>query len=169
MRIALLVLLSLFALAGCRSVPDPSEGTTFILVRHAEKATDDPRDPSLTPDGVRRAERLAWSLQRRPVVAVYATALRRTQDTAAPLAKDHGLAVATYDAAEPPAALAARLRAAHAAGTVVVVGHSNTIPSLASAFCGCTIGPIAESEYGRRITLRALPDGRVTVDDRREP
>lgn len=169
MRIALLVLLSLFALAGCRSLPDPAEGATFVLVRHAEKASDDPRDPSLAPEGARRAERLAWSLQRRPVVAVYATSFRRAQATAAPVARDHGLAVTTYDAAEAPAALAARLRAAHAAGTVVVVGHSNTIPALAAAFCGCTIGPIAESEYGRRITLRSLPDGRVTVDDRREP
>lgn len=169
MRIALLVLLCLIALAGCRSVPDPAEGATFILVRHAEKATDDPRDPTLAPEGVRRADRLAWALQHRPVVAVYATAFRRTQATAAPVAKEHEVTVTTYDAAEPPAALAARLRAAHAAGTVVVVGHSNTIPALASAFCGCPIGPIAESEYGRRITLRALPDGRVTVDDRREP
>lgn len=169
MRIALLVLLSLFAVTGCRSVPDPSEGATFILVRHAEKAADDPRDPSLAPEGIRRAERLAWSMQRRPVVAVYATPYRRTQATAAPLARDHGLSTTTYDPAEPAAALAARLRAAHAAGTVVVVGHSNTIPALGSALCGCSIGPIAESEYGRRITLRALPDGRVTVDDRREP
>lgn len=169
MRIALLVLLTLATLTSCRSVPDPSQGATFILVRHAENAADDTRDPTLAPEGLRRAERLAWSLQRRPVVAVYATPYRRTQATAAPLAMDHGLSTTTYDPAEPAAALAARLRGAHAVGTVVVVGHSNTIPALASALCGCSIGPIAESEYGRRITLRAWPDHRVTVDDRREP
>jgi broad specificity phosphatase PhoE len=169
MRIALLVLLSLFALTGCRSLPDPSEGATFILVRHAEKAADDPRDPTLAPEGIRRAERLAWSLQRQPVVAVYATPFRRTQATAAPIARDHGIDVVTYDAAESAVDFAARLRRTHRAGTVVVVGHSNTIPALASVLCECTIGPIAESEYGRRITLRARPDFRVTVDDRREP
>ena len=167
MRIVLLILLCL--LAGCRSLPDPTEGTTFVLVRHAEKATDDPKDPSLTPAGMRRADRLASSLHRRALVAVYATPLRRAQATAAPVARDHGLEVTTYDAATPPAEFAQRLRGAHAAGTVLVVGHSNTVPAIAQALCGCTIGPIAETEYGRRITVRAHPDGRVTVDDRREP
>lgn len=167
MRIALLVLLVL--LAGCRSLPDPADGATFVLVRHGEKATDDPKDPLLTPAGEKRAERLAWSLRERPVVAVYATALRRAQATAAPVARDHGVPVTTYDAGESPIAVAARLLATHRAGTVVVVGHSNTIPALAAALCECTIRPIAESEYGRRITLRTRSDARVTVDDRSEP
>lgn len=167
MRIALLILL--FVLTGCRSLPDAAEGVTFVLVRHAEKAIDDPKDPSLTPAGERRAERLAFALHRRPVVAVYATPFRRTQATAARVAQDHGLAVTPYDPATPPADFASSLRATHAAGTVLVVGHSNTVPAIAQALCGCTIGPIAETEYGRRITLRAHPDGRTTVDDRREP
>lgn len=167
MRIVLLVLLSL--LAACRAVPDPAEGPTFVLVRHAEKAKDDPRDPSLTPEGVHRAEKLAASLRLRPLVAVYATPLQRTRATAAPTARAHGLAVTSYDPATPPPEFARQLRQAHSAGTVLVVGHSNTVPALAQALCGCAIDPIAESEYGRRITVRALPSGRVTVDDRREP
>lgn len=167
MRIALLLLLSM--LAGCRSLPDPADGATFVLVRHAEKAADDPKDPALTPAGTRRAEKLASALHLRPVVAVYATPFRRTQATAAPVARDHGLTVTTYDAATGPADFARTLRAGHTAGTVVVVGHSNTVPAIAQALCGCTIGAMAETEYGRRITLRVLPDGRVTVDDRREP
>lgn len=167
MRIVLILLLAL--LAGCRSVPDPADGATFVLVRHAEKAADDPRDPMLTPAGERRAERLAFAMRWRPVVAVYATPLRRAQATAAPVARSHGLAVTAYDAGTPPADLARQLRAAHPAGTVVVVGHSNTVPAIAQALCECRIGPMAETEYGRRITLRVHPDGRVTVDDRREP
>lgn len=167
MRFALLLLLSV--LAGCRSLPDPAEGATFVLVRHAEKAADDPADPGLTPEGQRRADRLAFALDLEPVVAVYATRYRRTQATAAPVARGHDLAITTYDASEPPADFARRLRASHAAGTVLVVGHSNTVPAIAQALCGCAIDPMAETEYGRRITLRVQPDGRVTVDDRREP
>lgn len=167
MRIAVLLLTLL--LAGCASVPDPADGATFVLVRHAEKATDDPRDPTLTEAGQRRAERLAGSLRHRPLTAVYATALRRAQQTAAPVARERGLAITTYDAATPPAQTAQALRAAHSSGTVLVVGHSDTIPAIAQALCDCTIGPIAETEYGRRITITARPDGRVTVDDRREP
>jgi broad specificity phosphatase PhoE len=167
MRIALLVLLA--ALAGCRSVPDPAEGTTFVIVRHAEKASDDPKDPTLTPAGQARAERLAWRLHRAPLVAVYATPYRRTQATAAPTARDHGLQVTTYDASRPPSEFVRSLREKHRAGTVLVVGHSNTVPAIAQALCDCSIGPIPDGEYGRRITLRVRPDGRVTVDDRREP
>ena len=114
MRIVLLLLLSL--LAGCRTLPDPAGGATFVLVRHAEKASDDPKDPSLRPEGERRAARLADRLHLDPVVAVYATAYRRTQATAAPVAADHGLTVTTYDAAVPPADFARTLRAAHSSG-----------------------------------------------------
>ncbi len=167
MRIVLLLLLSM--LAGCRSLPDPADGATFVLVRHAEKAADDPRDPSLTPEGERRAARLAFTLSEHPVVAAYATPFRRTQATVAPVARDHGLAVTTYAADMPPADFAAALRTAHRAGTVLVVGHSNTVPGIAQALCDCRIDPIAETEYGRRIAVRVAPDGRVTVDDRREP
>ncbi|MFZ5655512.1 MAG: SixA phosphatase family protein [Pseudomonadota bacterium] len=168
MRIALLLLLLSTAVTGCRSLPDPAEGTTFVLVRHAEKGADDPRDPGLAPAGQRRAQRLASALSWRPVVAVYATPLRRAQATALPIARAHGLAVTSYDTANP-ADFARHLRARHDAGTVVVVGHGNTVPAIAQALCDCAIGPIAETEYGRRITLHVRPDGRVTVDDRREP
>lgn len=167
MRIAFLLLLSL--LAGCRSVPDPADGATFVLVRHAEKAADGTPDPALAPAGERRAERLAFALRYRPVVAVYATPLRRAQATATPVARSHGIEVTSYAPDSPPSEFAAALRARHAAGTVLVVGHSNTVPAIAQALCGCSIGPIAEGEYGRRITLRVHPDGRTTVDDRREP
>ena len=169
MRIVLTLLLSLSVLAGCASVPDPAGGVTFVIVRHAEKADDDPRDPSLTPEGERRAERLASAMRLRPLVAVYATPLRRTQATAAPAAQGAGLPVTTYDPTVPAPELAGRLRQAHTAGTVLVVGHSNTVPAIASALCGCEIAPIPETEYGRRISVHAHPDGRVTVDDRREP
>jgi phosphohistidine phosphatase SixA len=165
-----LVALSIAAvLGGCATSPRREAGVTYVLVRHAEKSDDDPRDPSLSAAGTRRANRLAERLHFAPVVAVYATAYRRTQQTAAAIAKDHGLRVSTYEATRPAAAFAAALRAAHDRGTVVVVGHSNTVPALAAALCGCDIAPTAETEFGRRINVTVLPDGRATVDDRREP
>jgi len=45
--------------------------------------TDDPRDPVLTDDGHARAAALAASLADVPLVAIYATAYRRTQHSAA--------------------------------------------------------------------------------------
>lgn len=166
-RLALLATLGL--LAGCASAPRAQTVATFVLVRHAEKAADDARDPSLSDAGRARVARLVARLHDHRIVAVYATAFRRAQQTAAPVAADHGLAVVTYDAAQPAADLARALRRTYPAGTVLVVGHSNTVPALAQALCGCTIGPTADSEYGRRIAVSVRSDGRVTVDDRREP
>lgn len=165
--VALSMLVLLAACATARS--DVAPGATFVLIRHAEKGDDDARDPSLSQAGRKRVERLVSRLRDTRLTAVYASNFRRTQQTAAPIAAAHGLTVTTYDPARPAAAFAAALRSVHPSGTVLVVGHSNTIPALAQALCRCDIGPTAESEYGRRITIEVLPDGRATVDDRREP
>ena len=72
---------------------------------------------------------LAWA-EGRPIDAVYATHLRRTQLTAAPLAAARDLDLRVLPAGDT-ARLLARLRAAHCGGEVLVVGHSNTVPELA--------------------------------------
>jgi len=102
-------------------------------------------------------------------VAAYATALRRAQQTAAPSAAAHGLAVTTYDAGTAATTLAERLRTAHARGTVLVVGHSNTVPAIAAALCGCTVAPMDDAQYGRRLTVHVDAAGRATLDERVDP
>jgi broad specificity phosphatase PhoE len=155
-------------IAGCATPREHSEHvTTFVLVRHAEKAADDPRDPGLTDAGRTRAARLAASLADAPLRAVYATAYRRTRDTAGPSAVAHGLQVAVYDAREPAADFAERLRAAHPAGTVLVVGHSNTAPAIAAALCACPVAPMREDEFDRRIEIRVGSDGLASPSERR--
>jgi phosphohistidine phosphatase SixA len=150
------VLVCALALAACVTAPDDaSTGATFVIVRHAEKATDDPRDPELAPAGEARAGRLARMLADAPLTAVYATAFRRTRLTAEPVARMHGLPVTPYDAKRPPADTAAELRARHPQGTVLVVAHSNTAPDLAAVLCGCEVEPLPESEYGRYYRLTA--------------
>lgn len=148
----------LLLLAGCAGMPTgmPSTsahatGTTasFVVVRHAEKADDGTRDPSLSAAGVARARRLAVALHAEPVIAVYATPYQRTQQTAVATAGDHRLAVTAYAANQPAAELAAQLRNRHATGTVLVVGHSNTAPAIASALCGCATTPLGDHDYGR--------------------
>ena len=103
------------------------------------------------------------------LVGVYATGYRRSQQTAEPIAQNHGLPVSRYDAAQPAADVAALLRRQHPVGTVLVVAHSDTMAPIAQALCGCAIAPTSDSEYGRRIAVTVLPDGRTTADDRREP
>ena len=124
------------ALSACASLPMSSTPATvdFIVVRHAEKETgaDVGQDPALTAAGRVRAAAIAQALADAPVAAVYSTDYARTRETALPTARAHGLEVVTYDAREPAETLAARLRASHATGTVLVVGHSNTVPAIAT-------------------------------------
>ncbi len=141
--------------------------TTFVIVRHAEKGVDDPKDPSLSEIGQARAQRASERLADERVTATYATRYRRTQMTAAKTAQAHGLEVSTYDAAQPATDFAARLRGAHPAGVVLVVGHSNTVADIANALCGCTVSPVREDEYDRWIEVRIGRNGAVEFEESR--
>lgn len=138
---------ALLMLAGCASAPEQA-AAGFIVVRHAEKAADGSRDPALSAAGQARAQALARRLQDARLVAVYATPYRRTQQTVQPTAASHALHVTTYDANLPASEFVAQLRRAHPAGGVLVAGHSNTAPQIASQLCGCDVAPLADDAYG---------------------
>jgi phosphohistidine phosphatase SixA len=156
-------------LTACMPTRPAPTGVEFVIVRHAEKSSDDPRDPTLSEAGLARAHRLAASLQKQPLAAAYATAYRRTQQTAAPAASDHGLTVTTYDAALDAKDLASTLKQRHASGTVLVVGHSNTVPAIAAALCACVVAPLRDDEFDRRLQVRIDASGHATLIDTRTP
>jgi broad specificity phosphatase PhoE len=111
----------------------------IILVRHAEKATDsnEPGVP-LSESGRSRAARLAQLLAGAGVTAIYATDTIRARQTAEPLARALKLEVRTYSPRDAAGKLAPRLlldrvRKDDASGTVLVVGHQNTVPDLLAA------------------------------------
>ena len=144
--------------------------TTFVIVRHAEKATDDPRDPSLSEAGHARAQALARLLADASLNAVYATPYRRTQQTASPTAESHGISVSTYDAAIPAAQFAKQLRATYAQGeTVLVVGHSNTLPDIAATLSGQQTDAMPEVEFDRLYRIRVTTDGKASLATERYP
>lgn len=163
------LVLSLFActvLLACAARPPMTamtETTEFVIVRHAEKLGGTGPDPALSGAGHARAAALARVLADAPLVAVYSTAYARTRQTATPAADAHGLPVTTYDPREPADALARRLLAAHGDGTVLVVGHSNTVPAIASALCGCDVAAMEETEYDRRVVVTVDAAGATTL------
>ncbi|NZA26584.1 histidine phosphatase family protein [Luteimonas sp. SJ-92] len=142
------------------TAPDSSE-TTFIVVRHAEKAAGDVRDPPLDARGERRAAALAGQLAALPVSAVYASTTRRARQTAAPTAERHGLQIREYDPARPVSELATVLHTRHAGATVLVVGHSNTVPGIVAALCACRVAPLGEDDYGDLYEVRIGAGGRA--------
>lgn len=140
-------------LMACATSAEPAPPSRYVLVRHAEKATQPAADPGLDPRGIARAAGLARRLASEPLQAVYATQFLRTRETATPTARNAGVAITAYDAAVAPAEFAAALRRRHASGTVLVVGHSNTVPGIVEALCACTTAPLREDQYDQLYTI----------------
>jgi broad specificity phosphatase PhoE len=109
--------------------------TTFILVRHAEKAIDGTNNPPLSDAGLLRANNLAALLADQDIDALYSTPFIRTEATLTPIGRDKGLEVKNYDPYAGATWLSDALKK-HNGGTIVISGHSNTIPGLANALLG---------------------------------
>lgn len=138
-----------------------TESSVVYLVRHAEKADDDPQDPTLSPEGLERVEELVRLLADVPFTNVFSTPYHRTRLTAAPIAEPRGLEVQEYSPfGEELAAFVETLRTTP--GHHLVSGHSNTTPGLVEALGGDPISPIEEDEYDRLYIVTVAPDGTVS-------
>ncbi len=141
--------------------------TTVVIVRHAEAVPDAGRDPVLSDAGRDRAKALTAALSGAKVAAVYSTQYQRTRLTGEPAAAAAGVTVTVVPIEGPTeayaSALAARVLSTHAGRTVVIVGHSNTVPALVKAFSGADEGEIAHDTYDLLFVVTAdAPDkGRV--------
>jgi len=178
-----LVCAACLALTPVRRSQDAAQAprlATVVLVRHAEKATDDPRDPSLSEAGRARAAGLATLFGRAQPTRLVATEYKRTRETLAPLAGATGLSVETRPARDV-AGLVAALRAAPAGALTIVAGHSNTVPAIARGL-GVELGALVagpqgagqvldEAEYDRVVVLTypVGAEGRATSVELRVP
>ncbi|MCB0529704.1 MAG: histidine phosphatase family protein [Saprospiraceae bacterium] len=136
--------------------------TTFILVRHAE-TTGAGSDPALSASGQARADELRRILSNVPLSAVYASNFNRTMQTAQPVAQEKSLPVSTYDPLSPGPFADAALATYHA-GTVLVVGHSNTVPALLNVLTGTNAwSNLPDTEYDNLFLVTVLEKGRATV------
>ncbi len=108
--------------------------TTLFLVRHAEKIKDGSNDPILTPEGEARAHELMYILKHVELDAIYSTPYKRTQQTSLPTAKDKNLKIQNYKPGERN--FLEKVLNSNSGGTVLIVGHSNTIPILANELAG---------------------------------
>ena len=147
----------ILGLAACASVgasvPEPAADSSMstqaplsvFLVRHAEKLSGN--DPALTADGISRAATLADLLADADIQQIHSSDYTRTLETAAPLAARLGLEVEHYDPRDLQG-MAQRLK--DTGGRHLVVGHSNTTPTLAGLLGGDPGESIVEAtEYDR--------------------
>ena len=157
----LTLILASCATAGPRAAePERGETTAVVVVRHAERAEDGTADPPLSAAGVERAQRLARSLSAAGVATALTTQYRRTRQTAEALNVPVEVRPVTgANQGSYAREIAAEITARYAGRTVVVVGHSNTVPELVAALGGGSIPPMAEDEYGRMYLLLIDPSG----------
>jgi 2,3-bisphosphoglycerate-dependent phosphoglycerate mutase len=138
------------------------ESTTFILVRHAEKAADDPKDPSLSKEGEERAQDLKEILAQSGISVIYSTPFKRTNSTIEPIAGLLKLEIMEYMPNDPKS-LAAEWLTNHQGATILVSGHSNTTPSIANALIGEEKYPqLDDSDYGNILIVTIPPKGKAS-------
>jgi phosphohistidine phosphatase SixA len=154
--------------ASLPSVARADELPVLILVRHADKAAQPADDPALTIAGAKRAQDLAATLRNAGVTAIITTQVRRTRETAQPLATALGLTPEVLKVGEralvanpapgqqfPPEVLKARSEYINAleasvrrlSGVVLVVGHDWSVPGLIAALGGPQFPNICSSVY----------------------
>jgi broad specificity phosphatase PhoE len=152
---SILLFVSLFLLATLAEAKPP----TIFLVRHAERSAISGRVPTetgLSREGQARAQSLARILKGAGITAIYTSEYRRTQETAGPLAKSVGIKPEVIPA-DDLRSLVTKLRTSR--GNVLVVGHSNTLPSLLRALGVSDRITISESDYENlfEVTLGPRP------------
>jgi len=156
MRHVILLILLAISCAGCSQ----QTITTFILSRHAEKGDDGTKDPDLTPAGYERAQALRRLLSRASIDAVYSTAFKRTRNTVLPLAQEKSLTILEYEPAKTEEI--DKMLAKYPGGTVVICGHSNTIPSVINYLTGRDeYKNFADSDYGNLIVVTIVEKGKL--------
>jgi broad specificity phosphatase PhoE len=155
-----LMMLAAVGVAGAQN----GKATTVIVVRHAEKAATPADDPPLTAAGEARARDLLAAIRDAGVSAIITTQFARTKGTAQPTAAALGITpqiVATGPATHVQDVANAVRR--HAGETVLVVGHSNTVPAIVAALGAKQPAAICDAEYDNLFVVTIAPNGRASV------
>ena len=140
--------------------------TIVYVVRHAEKAAENPSDPLLTPLGYARADSLASQLREAGIDRIISSNRKRAILTAQPLAKLRNLEVEVIGLSSTVPQHAQEVANAivtRPGARVVVVGHSNTVGPIIAALGGPTLGDLCDSEHSNLFILTIAPAGTVRI------
>lgn len=167
MRRTLFVFLAIAGVAATVSAQaTPSGDKLVFVVRHAEKANATEPDPSLSEEGMARANALAAALRDARVTAIFVTVRKRTGETAAPLASATRTTpvIVPFGAtpAEHAAGVATAVRSSSDAA-ILVVGHSNTVPAIIAALGGPRMPDLCDAAYANLYIMRLPANGAPTL------
>jgi phosphohistidine phosphatase SixA len=132
-----------------------AQKTIYYLVRHAEKdtsvagATMMQANPPLSEKGIQRSTRLASLLEKENIDYIFSTKYLRTQSTAQPLATLIGKEIQFYEITKGTAFSDSIQQMPFLGKTLLIIGHSNTIPPLVNALIKSNkYQNLSDNEYG---------------------
>ena len=131
-------------LAACVTPQPAGPQPNLYVMRHLHTPAG-VSDPDLTDEGQRTAMAVSDWFRRDPPDVIYVSSPKRAQQTAAPLATRLNLTPRIYDPKDT-AALVAAVKAER--GTVLVVGHSNTVPDIVEQLGGTRPAPLVHEDFG---------------------
>jgi len=155
-------------------IPDGRTETTVYVIRHAEKMSEQDRDPDLSQRGRARAESLAVQLRDSGVNVIITSNLKRTIQTAQPLARLRHInpkIISIEGSVEGHVDRVAQEVLKHQGGTILVVGHNNTVGKIVEKIGGGHIGDLCADEYANLIivVLEKGKPGRILLESYGEP
>ncbi len=149
-----IVFTSIFLLIFTVACFAADQGTIFI-VRHAEKASSAP-DALLSAAGHQRAQCLAQTLKDANIQAIFTPEVKRTQQTAEPLANERHISITVIPRKNQPE-LVQKVRAAVQSGDVLIVAQQDTLPQIVQQLGGETIPAVGDNEFDRLIIVHVNP------------
>ena len=152
---------------------DEFKPITVFLTRHAEREQEPRQDPPLTKDGIARSQALARLLSSAGIKAIFTSQFNRTKQTAEPLAAKLGLTVTPFtlklnpsnarQIAEESTAEVTNKILEHAGQSVLVVGHSNSIPDVIKMLGGDIVPTIDEQKFDNLFIVTVYAKGKAKV------
>ena len=136
------------------SLNEDSITKVFYLIRHAEKDTSIKDEPPLTPDGLKRATKIADIMRGTRVDAIYSTMTLRKMFTVDSLADIKAMKILPYDNKALKDVLQT-IETSEEFNRIFIVGHSNTIPSIANTLADKEVfnKTFDESDYGNFVIV----------------
>lgn len=145
-------ILSIVFMLGAVAAAQQSNVRTVFLVRHAERASAAP-DSLLSSAGQKRAECLARTLRDAGIKQIFITDVKRTEQTATPLAA--ALKIKPTVIAAKDSNTLIRDIAYGAQGNALVVGHSDTLPFVLARLKAGSV-TIGENQYDQLFVVNII-------------
>ena len=146
---------------------------TVFLVRHAEREDEPRQDPPLKKEGVARSQELAKLLGSAGIKTIITSHLARTKQTAEPLATKLNLtpiSIRLRSNSNNPRLIAEESTTEvvnkileRSGESVLLVGHSNSLPDVIKMLGGDTVPAIDERKFNDLFIVTVYAKGKAKV------